>query len=171
MIIILEGVDNSGKTTAACRLQSRGAFKPDMRWFDQSEAWKFDGASKLFEWERLKVAAELAVEMSNCGADIVFDRFHVSQMVYRSFDASGSFEANHSMFTQLCRKLDETSCVLLYMRPKSIEADHVFNVDDMHKHSELFMRYVDEVADNDLLVNTRVLRAEFGAIVTLDSLK
>lgn len=86
-VYILEGVDETGKTTLANQLQDKhGFYKPDMSWlripaYDKRGMWYDDPTNRRAEWERLLVCSRLLVELSK-DRNIVLDRFYASQYVY-----------------------------------------------------------------------------------------
>ena len=129
MIIIVEGIDRVGKSTLCNKLVEKGLLLVN----EKCKEVKHNEFRHQLENERIKAQTTL-LELIHNKANIVLDRFHLSQYVYgvvnRNIDDVSMFNIDE--------RLSNLDAMLVFVNPVDINRSSTEHGSDLSKHQELF---------------------------------
>lgn len=144
MIVIIEGIDRVGKTTLANKLCKELGFEK----FSMKNLFPFDNMPHNVE---INNAIVEMLKLCEDKVDLVFDRFHMTELVYglidRKYDGAKAYEYINGMLETL------NNTVLVVVKPKDIVRSSKEHGEDLSKHEEIFEFLFENYAGNKMLTN------------------
>lgn len=148
MIVIIEGIDRVGKTTLSNKICQELGFEK----FCMKNLFPFDNMPHNIE---INNAIVEMLKLCEDKVDLVFDRFHMTELVYglidRKYDGTKAYEYISSILESL------NSTILVVVKPKDIVRSSKEHGKDLSKHEEMFEFLFDNYAGNKMLTNYDVL--------------
>ena len=133
MIIAVEGIDRTGKSTFCEALSSNTGFinfyAPESDIVSNEDKNMYDEADKCL---KLATLADLS------STDVVFDRFHISDFVYGILNRNYDIDEATRLFKKVDEKLAKLGVVVYYFKPKTVAYSSVLEGRDLSKEYELF---------------------------------
>lgn len=133
MIIAVEGIDRTGKSTFCEALSDSSGFAnfyvPESDIVSNEDKNMYDEADKCL---KLAVLANLSA------TDVVFDRFHISDFVYGIVNRNYDVDEAMKLFKKVDKKLAKLGVVIYYFKPKTVAYSSVLEGRDLTKEYELF---------------------------------
>lgn len=137
MIIIVEGIDRVGKTTL-CNLISSEMKIPILKDRTVSGMEKTQSITREIATEKIFTTLNVLRALGP-KTDIIIDRFHVSEWVYGQVNRG---YINDFMPLHIDSELAKLNAVLILVEPDDIELSIKKHGSDLHKHDELFKKYM-----------------------------
>ena len=133
MIIAVEGIDRTGKSTFCEALSDDTGFvnfyAPESDIVKNKDKNMYDEADKCL---KLATLADLSA------TDVVFDRFHMSDFVYGILNRNYDIDEATKLFKKVDEKLAKLGVVVYYFKPKTVAYSSVLEGRDLSKEYELF---------------------------------
>ena len=133
MIIAVEGIDRTGKSTFCEALSDNTGFvnfyAPESDIVKNKDKNMYDEADKCL---KLATLADLS------STDVVFDRFHISDFVYGILNRNYDIDEATRLFKKVDEKLAKLGVVVYYFKPKTVAYSSVLEGRDLSKEYELF---------------------------------
>lgn len=133
MIIAVEGIDRTGKSTFCEALSNKTGFvnfyAPESDIVSNKDKNMYDEADKCL---KLAVLADLSA------TDVVFDRFHISDFVYGIVNRNYNVDEAMMLFKKVDEKLAKLGVVVYYFKPRTVAYSSVLEGRDLSKEYELF---------------------------------
>ena len=133
MIIAVEGIDRTGKSTFCEALSDSSGFTnfyaPESDIVKNKDKNMYDEADKCL---KLAVLANLSA------TDVVFDRFHISDFVYGIVNRNYDVKEAMKLFKKVDKKLANLGVVIYYFKPKTVAYSSVLEGRDLTEEYELF---------------------------------
>lgn len=133
MIIAVEGIDRTGKSTFCEALSDSSGFvnfyAPESDIVSNKDKNMYDEADKCL---KLATLADLS------SADVVFDRFHISDFVYGIVNRNYDVDEAMTLFKKVDAKLAKLGVVVYYFKPRTVAYSSVLEGRDLSKEYELF---------------------------------
>ena len=133
MIIAVEGIDRTGKSTFCKALSDNTGFVnfyvPESDIVSNKDKNMYDEADKCL---KLATLADLS------STDVVFDRFHISDFVYGVLNRNYDIDEAMKLFKKVDEKLAKLGVVVYYFKPKTVAYSSVLEGRDLSKEYELF---------------------------------
>lgn len=149
MIVIVEGIDRVGKTTLCNKihdLHGLPVFKHSNESFDYS---KMDNDN---ETDKMLQLIELA---SITKSDVIFDRFHISDMVYGQLERNYEYNKAKENFKKIDGRLSKEDSILIHVYPSNHEnlmkASTEHGKDLLH-YFEMFMEFYEKSKMNKIMI-------------------
>lgn len=138
MIIAVEGIDRTGKSTFCEALSDNTGFvnfyAPESDIVSNKDKNMYDEADKCL---KLAVLADLSE------TDVVFDRFHISDFVYGIVNRNYDVDEAMMVFKKVDEKLAKLGVVVYYFKPRTVAYSSVLEGRDLSKEYELFELFKD----------------------------
>lgn len=133
MIIAVEGIDRTGKSTFCEALSNNTGFVnfyvPESDIVKNEDKNMYDEADKCL---KLAMLADLSA------TDVVFDRFHISDFVYGIVNRNYDIDEATKLFKKVDKKLAKLGVLIYYFKPKTVAYSSVLEGRDLTKEHELF---------------------------------
>ena len=133
MIIAVEGIDRTGKSTFCEALSNKTGFvnfyAPESDIVSNKDKNMYDEADKCL---KLATLADLS------STDVVFDRFHISDFVYGIVNRNYDVDEAMMLFKKVDKKLAKLGVVVYYFKPRTVAYSSVLEGRDLSKEYELF---------------------------------
>lgn len=132
-IIIIEGIDRVGKTTLAKMIAEEYGYKI-FNSVNNNEEYRKTSICKSIETEKIYSAISVLKSIENSNYKIIFDRFHLSELVY------GMLERNYinEKMLEIDKILAEMQSMLIYVKPIDISESIRKHKSDLTSHNFLF---------------------------------
>lgn len=127
MFVIVEGIDRVGKTTLVNRICEELGFKK----YNIRNQFPFGSQS-----HNVDVNEAIIGMMKVCDCNVVFDRFHMTELVYGYCDRG--YNGIMSYYSINDELLHLKKCLLVLVKPTDIERSSREHGCDLTKHNELF---------------------------------
>jgi thymidylate kinase len=144
MIVIIEGIDRVGKTTLANKLCKELGFKK----FSMKNLFPFDNMPHNVE---INNAIVEMLKLCEDKVDLVFDRFHMTELVYGLIDRKYDGTKAYGYINGILESLNNT--VLVAVKPKDIARSSKEHGKDLSKHEEMFEFLFEKYAGNKMLTS------------------
>lgn len=133
MIIAVEGIDRTGKSTFCEALSNKTGFvnfyAPESDIVKNKDKNMYDEADKCL---KLATLADLS------STDVVFDRFHISDFVYGIVNRNYNIDEAMTLFKKVDQKLAKLGVVIYYFKPIIVAYSSLLEGRDLSKEYELF---------------------------------
>lgn len=133
MIIAVEGIDRTGKSTFCEALSNNTSFvnfyAPESDIVPNENKNMYDEADKCLK---------LAILANMSATDVVFDRFHISDFVYGIVNRNYDIDEATKLFKKVDKKLAKLGVLIYYFKPKTVAYSSVLEGRDLTKEHELF---------------------------------
>ena len=129
-IVIVEGVDRSGKTTVANAL-SKALNVPVFRnkeFFGGAEGQWRDSCSEI---EKINLMVNMVETLD---ADVIFDRLHLSEFVYGLVER----EYVNGSIWEIDERLSSLGAIVVHVKPYDLDSSSLLHGKDLSEHEELF---------------------------------
>lgn len=145
-IVIVEGVDRSGKTTVANAL-SRALNIPVFRNKEFGFKNEDHGRGAVYETQKIWLMLNM---VETFDADVIFDRLHLSEYVYGMIDR-GYINNNVWKIDDRLKSLD---AVIVLVKPYDIESSSLLHGKDLTEYEEQFEWIAEHVTSCDVVTGT-----------------
>lgn len=133
MIIAVEGIDRTGKSTFCEALSNKTGFvnfyAPESDIVLNKDKNMYDEADKCL---KLATLADLS------STDVVFDRFHISDFVYGIVNRNYDVDEAMMLFKKVDQKLAKLGVAIYYFKPIIVAYSSLLEGRDLSKEYELF---------------------------------
>ena len=133
MIIAVEGIDRTGKSTFCEALSNKTGFvnfyAPESDIVSNKDKNMYDEADKCL---KLATLADLS------STDVVFDRFHISDFVYGIVNRNYDVDEAMMLFKKVDQKLAKLGVAIYYFKPILVAYSSLLEGRDLSKEYELF---------------------------------
>lgn len=149
MIVIVEGIDRVGKTTLCNKiyeLNNIPVFKHSNESFDYSKMDNDNETDKMLQLVEL---------VSITRSDIIFDRFHISDIVYGQLERNYEYYKAEENFKKIDERLSKEDSVLIHVYPSSYEKlmkASTEHGEDLLHYFEMFMEFYEKSKMNKMMI-------------------
>lgn len=141
MIVIVEGIDRVGKTTLVKRLERELGFKV----YKDNASFKFENMDNENETDKMLKMLQIC---NLCNCDIIFDRFHWTDMVYGCLNRGYNFKRALENKDKIEMELRNSKAIIILVKPTDITESSIQHGSSLHRHNHLFnMLFVESYLD------------------------
>lgn len=133
MIIAVEGIDRTGKSTFCKALSDNTGF---VNFYAPESDFVANGGKNMYD--EADKCLKLATLADLSATDVVFDRLHISDFVYGVLNRGYDREEALKLFKKVDEKLAKLGVIIYYFKPKTVAYSSVLEGRDLTEDYELF---------------------------------
>lgn len=145
-IVIVEGVDRSGKTTVAntlSRVLNIPVFRNKEFGFNDED----HGRGAVYETQKMWLMLNM---IETLDADVIFDRFHLSEYVYGMIERG---YINNNVW-KIDERLASLNAIIVHVKPYDIESSSLLHGKDLTEYEDAFECISDYTTSCDVVTGT-----------------
>lgn len=146
IIVVVEGVDRSGKTTVANAL-SKALNVPVFRNEEFGFENEYHGRGAVYETQKMWLMLNM---VETFDADVIFDRLHLSEYVYGMIERG---YINNNVW-KIDDRLSSLEAILVHVKPYDIESSSLLHGKDLTEYEDAFEWAVEYVTRCDVVTGT-----------------
>lgn len=145
-IVIVEGVDRSGKTTVAnalSRVLNIPVFRNKEFGFNDED----HGRGAVYETQKMWLMLNM---IETFDADVILDRFHLSEYVYGMIERG---YINNNVW-KIDERLASLNAIIVHVRPYDIESSSLLHGKDLTEYEDAFEWVFEYTTSCDVVIGT-----------------